>query len=371
MDGTHPTTALGNPTRLAARLTPAGRGAVAVIGVAGGGLPGEASPFRAANGRPWNQQSHNQLVYGDWEGEGVIACRLSDDAWEVQCHGGDAAVERILRTLARLGYRIVEATEFRAARHGHLDAEWHAALSSAWTARTADWLLTQAPEQWRIRLARPRELAWWEASLATATFGRHLTQPWSVVLTGRPNVGKSSLINALLGFERALVSPLPGTTRDVVQAMTAFEGWPVRLSDTAGQRHTGETLEQAGIELARIELAAADLVVVLLDLSAPPVDADLALLREWPAAVVVGHKADRADVWGSALPEGALRLSSRTGMGLAALQRTIVQRLIPHEPPDELLIPYTDRQHTLLRKIHEALRAGDRPRYEALLAALR
>jgi tRNA modification GTPase len=370
MDGTDPSLAADNTVRFAARLTPAGRGAVAVLGVSGGGLPTHRSPFRAANGRPWNEQPLHQLVYGDWEGEAVVVCRLADDAWEVQCHGGDTAVERILRTLVTLGFVTVDAAEFRATRHGRLDAEWHAALSSAWTARTADWLLTQAPECWREWLARPRELAWWDASLATATFGRHLTEPWSVVLTGRPNVGKSSLINALLGFERALVSPLPGTTRDVVQALTAFEGWPVRLSDTAGQRRTHEALEQAGIDLARTELAAADLVVVLLDLSAPPTEADRGLLAEWPTAVVVGHKADLLDLWGPTLPADALRVSSRTGEGLEALQRTIIARLIPQEPADDLLIPYTDRQQTLLRQLREALHANNRPHYDALLATL-
>ena len=76
------------------------------------------------------------------------------------------------------------------------------------------------------------------------------SNPWRVVVFGAPNVGKSSLINALAGYERAIVSPTPGTTRDVVTVTTAIDGWPVQLSDTAGFRETQDELESAGIELA-------------------------------------------------------------------------------------------------------------------------
>jgi tRNA modification GTPase len=101
-----------------------------------------------------------------------------------------------------------------------------------------------------------------DALLRWSEFGRHLTQPWQVVLTGVPNVGKSSLINRLLGYSRSIVYAEPGTTRDVVTAATAFDGWPVELSDTAGLRDAAGEIEAAGVERARRHLATADLAIV-------------------------------------------------------------------------------------------------------------
>ena len=90
-----------------------------------------------------------------------------------------------------------------------------------------------------------------------------------MVIAGPPNVGKSSLINALLGFQRAIVFDLPGTTRDVVTAVTALDGWPVELSDTAGLRSSDDPLELAGIEQAHRQAAAADCLLLVFDASQP------------------------------------------------------------------------------------------------------
>src|SRR5690606_38488713 len=96
--------------------------------------------------------------------------------------------------------------------------------------------------------------------------GLHLDRPWRVVLAGPPNVGKSSLINAILGYRRSITLDQPGTTRDVLEAQTVIDGWPVRLSDTAGIRDAVECeIESAGIELAHGELQTADLVLWIRD----------------------------------------------------------------------------------------------------------
>jgi tRNA modification GTPase len=316
----------------AARLTPAGRGAVAVIEVVGPINVAEW-PFRPANERPWLEQSIDQLLYGRWTEEDVVACRVNEDRCEIHCHGGDAAVNRIVDDLTRLGH----AT---AAAHS-IPHELKAALSQALTARTAD-LLNEQCRLWQCAgELSPTQV---EAMRTWSEFGRHLTQPWKVVLTGRTNVGKSSLINALLGYERAIVTAEPGTTRDVVTAVTAFDGWPVQLSDTAGQRATASDLEAAGIDRARSALRSADLRIVVLDVSELPTDADLVLLDEWPAAIVVANKCDQSDCWGAALPAEALRVSSRTGSGLAELQRELARRLVPEVPPPGTLIPVTLQQ---------------------------
>src|SRR5207244_3542080 len=97
-----------------------------------------------------------------------------------------------------------------------------------------------------------------------APVGRHLVEPWKVVVAGAPNVGKSSLVNALAGYQRAVVSEVAGTTRDAVSVQLAFDGWPVELTDTAGLRDA-EGLEAEGIERARRVLAEADLVLWVVD----------------------------------------------------------------------------------------------------------
>src|SRR5439155_7912555 len=85
---------------------------------------------------------------------------------------------------------------------------------------------------------------------AQARIGRHLTQPFRVAVAGAPNVGKSSLVNALAGYSRTIISPTPGTTRDLLTVPIALDGWPVELIDTAGLRAAVEPLEQQGIERA-------------------------------------------------------------------------------------------------------------------------
>lgn len=356
----------------AIRLTPAGRGAIAVIEVIGDGLVTAAAMFQPANRRSWSEQPVGQLLYGRWGTEDVVVCRTAADRFEVHCHGGDAAVARILADLERCGIAsnsglLTPASEERVRVRGPdvratpLQDELQTALSQALTARTAD-LLNEQLQGCLLtafeRLAEP-DLAALEALLDWADFGLHLSQPWQVVLTGRPNVGKSSLINALLGYRRAIVAEQPGTTRDLVTAVTAFDGWPVQLADTAGLRATDSELEAAGIERAREALRSADLPVIVLDVGDPPSDADRALLATWPDALVIAHKSDRGDAWGPEMPPDALRVSSLSGAGLDELQREIARRLVPQVPPPGTPIPVTLRQVELLRQMFAACAAGD------------
>jgi tRNA modification GTPase len=344
---------------IAARLTPAGRGAVAVIGLRGTWLGGlQELPFQSAAPRDLSVMPLRRMCYGRWgrnAAEEVVLCRVDDTVCEIQCHGGVAAVERILHDLQQLGYQTVSAEEFAQQRRDRWSAEFDHLLAAALTVRTASFLVEQqqrgfvaAARRWEALAASPGERDQVTEEIATALswakFGGHLTTPWSVVLTGRPNVGKSSLINALLGFERALVSPLPGTTRDVVQAVTALEGWPVQLADTAGIRATAEGLERDGIVLAEEQLAAADLVLVVLDGSAPLTAADLTILQQHPHAVVVCNKADLPrDPWHS-FPKAALAVSSINGTGLIELQTAIVQRLVPQIPAEGTAYPCSPTQ---------------------------
>ncbi|HYK81567.1 MAG TPA: GTPase, partial [Gemmatimonadales bacterium] len=170
--------------------------------------------------------------------------------------------------------------------------------------------------------------------LATAPEGERLREGALVVIAGRPNAGKSSLFNALLGAERAIVTEIPGTTRDAIEAHTVIEGFPFRLVDTAGLRHSDDRVERLGIEVSRRYLGAADLVLFCEEAGEPAGgmeaggggstgqrsagDAFLADVRA--PTVIVRTKIDVvAATEGASAPAG-LAVSVRTGAGLAELK---------------------------------------------------
>jgi tRNA modification GTPase len=358
----------------AAVWTPSGRGAVATIRVCGD--PGQLSErlvsrLQLASGRVLSDVPLRQLAFGRWSGgsgpsaeesqeavEEVVVCRLQIDLCEIHCHGGQAAVQRMLADLAEIGCEIVDWPTQLEAERGVWERESAEALSRATTLRAAGWIAAQAGRLERAiaelheliaRGQRAQAAARANEMLAWANFGLHLTRPWEVVLAGRPNVGKSSLINALVGFERSIVFDEPGTTRDVVTADTVLDGWAIRLSDTAGQRDAARDLEAAGIAKAREAFANADARLLLLDVSQPPHDDDHRLLADWPDAIVVAHKADLPDVWGNALPQSAIRVSSWQRTGLKELSSAIVARLIPAVPPTDISFPLTKRHVQILK----------------------
>lgn len=368
----------------AALFTPRGRGAVATIRVQGI-EPGSQTCwqhfFRAANGKPLNSQQLGRIVFGRWgddAAEEVVVSRLDEQTAEIHCHGGEAAARRILNDLETAGAQIASWTEMLAINEGLLAAECAEALSRATTLRTATILLEQqsgilaaAIEQIQkdsfhaIRAAQAlHELLRW------ADFGLHLTTPREVVLTGRPNVGKSSLINALVGYARSIVYAEPGTTRDIVTAETAFEGWPIQFADTAGIRESTDAIESAGIDRARLKLRDADCRILLLDTSRAPHADDLALLNEWPDAIIVAHKCDLPDAWGDTIPPGALRVSSVTGAGVDELAREIVARLVPDIPTTGTPLPVVSRQIKLLRHALLMAEARNEPGFRDVLRDL-
>ena len=356
----------------AIRLTGGGRGAVASIRIDHFSIDqtNDLALFQPASGRPLSDTPLNVLAFGYWGRvqEEVVACRVTDHSVELHCHGGRAAVDRIMNDLQNAGCPITcDDSQDEKTTADQIDwaTEIETALGHALTFKTARYLLQQqtAWPDFLNRLAESDDPEFWKSSLTNllshAKFGEHLTTPWRIVIAGRPNVGKSSLINALLGFDRSIVFDQPGTTRDVVTAETAFAGWPVCLSDTAGIRTGADELEAAGIEFAHAQLESAELRILLFDRSQPVTEFDIELAERWPDSLTVEHKSDLPGVWTEFKPRIDIAVSSVTGDGIPELIQAITVRLIPDVPPDGVCLPINEAQIQRLTAAISAVDAGE------------
>lgn len=340
------------------RLTPPGRGAIATVAVVGAGadgvvtrcLPHLPQPF------PFNRPRRVSLPLvalarktGDDEStsedvvaEDVVVCRVESSSqtprWEIHCHGGTCVVEAVVAALELAGGLRCESTSWRDPDLDPITDAAVRALAEATTYRAAKILLDQyhGALASALREERTAEIAAWN------DLGRHLTRPWRVVLVGRPNVGKSRLFNALVGFDRAIVHREAGTTRDAVSEITALDGWSVELFDTAGVRDTTSAIELAGIERTRTLLASADLIIEVRDATAPQesrtedfFQAD-AVQNSLRPPIVVLNKIDLVNL----VDDVDLAVSAATGEGVAALASLIARRLVPTVPPPGTPVPF-------------------------------
>ena len=165
-----------------------------------------------------------------------------------------------------------------------------------------------------------------DALLCDARRGRLIREGAQVAITGKPNVGKSSIFNALLQAGRAIVTSVPGTTRDLLTEVADVDGLRLELIDTAGMRETEDAVEIEGVARARRAWAMADMVLVVLDASAPLEESDDQLLRdtEKRPRLIVANKSDLPLVWnGTSVPLPVVRVSALTGAGLGDLRRAI------------------------------------------------
>jgi tRNA modification GTPase len=360
-------------------LTPPGRGAVASVLLEGpNARDAVQAVFRAASRRPLHDHLPNQLIYGRLgeppDEEVILHCR-SAECVEVHCHGGAVAVARLENLFAAQGFTAVDWRDWISSRETDpYAAAARLALADAPTARTAAILLDQYHGALRrefevMRNATPRVPSGMRnepAGLSNSAFsirhsafghppslqqrikalqsliplGRHLTSPWRVVLVGRPNVGKSSLLNALVGYARAIVHEEPGTTRDAVTVQTALDGWPVELCDTAGLRENALGVEPDGVEIARQKMQQSDLGVLIFDVSQAWSPEDQALCERWPQSLLVHNKSD-LPASSAARPPG-LSVSALTGRGIEILVQTIARRLVPYPPPPGAAVPFTE-----------------------------
>jgi tRNA modification GTPase len=298
-----------------------------------------------AGGRPLAAPP-NGFVFGrlgDQASDEVILSAVAPEAFEVHCHGGQRVVSWLLGLLRANG--IAEADDRDPAR----ETDALTLLPFAPTTRTAGILLDQANGVYDraeeiVRSGGPDAESMRARLRRNARVGRHLTEPWTVAIAGAPNAGKSSLLNALAGFDRSIVSPVPGTTRDAVSVTVAFDGWPVELIDTAGLRESGDDLEAEGIGRAREAARRSDVVLWVVDATATRPGSAHALDNVFGISserlVVVFNKIDVAEEPGDDLPE-AVRVSAVTGAGLPELVTRLVAALVPYPPAPGDPVPFT------------------------------
>ncbi|MBF0448053.1 MAG: tRNA uridine-5-carboxymethylaminomethyl(34) synthesis GTPase MnmE [Magnetococcales bacterium] len=374
---------------IAALATPPGRSGVAIIRISGESIWQKIAPLlRRPNGHSpgpetptprllqrldfleANRQCLDQALVVYFAGPNSFT---GEDLVEIQGHGSPVVTARIMERLTEVGIRPADPGEFsrRAFLNGKTDlaqAEALMTLINASSLRAAREAVRQMEGALSARLLANRSrlleaLAHLEATLdfadedispddqkaivsrliassedlgklvRGAMLGRQLAEGFQLAIVGRPNVGKSSLFNLLLGQNRAIVTAQPGTTRDLLESSLEIQGIPVQLTDTAGLRQTDEIIEQEGIRRAKERLQEADAVLFLLDAGAGilPEDRDIAGLIPAERTLVLWNKTDLlgeapvGDLQALALPETVTThaISCKSGEGLAELLEKI------------------------------------------------
>ncbi|KYH33755.1 tRNA uridine-5-carboxymethylaminomethyl(34) synthesis GTPase MnmE [Neomoorella mulderi] len=368
---------------IAAVATPPGEGGIGIVRLSGSEAVAIASKiFQPRRGPDFAASRSHTLRLGmiidPATGETVdevLACIMraphsytAEDVVEINCHGGPLAVARVLQLALRYGARLAEPGEFtrRAFLNGRLDLAQAEAVLDVIRARSSQGLVA-AVGQLQGKLSQkitgindlltgvlaaieasldfPEEVG--EASagelgklhqardevkklLGTWEEGRLLNEGLKIAIVGRPNVGKSSLLNALLRQERAIVSQIPGTTRDTIEETLLLGGFACRLIDTAGLRETADTLESIGVARTRQAVKEADLVLMVVDLSTGILPEDERILEEvaGKTLIVVGNKVDLVSEKKNGLESFAglyprVAISAREGRGLDELAQRV------------------------------------------------
>lgn len=363
---------------IAAIATPAGRGGIGVVRVSGAGARDLA---RIVLGRLPTPRRASLCIARDHQGEAIdegVALYFEaphsytgEPVLEFQGHGGQVVMQLVLQAFLDAGARLAGPGEFtqrayfnerldlaqaesvadlidaasrQAAKsalrslQGEFSATLHGFVAKLTELRALVEAMLDFPEEDVDALHREQvqeRLAVLRQELSEVVQrgrqGRLLRSGINVVLAGRPNVGKSSLMNRLAGAERAIVTALPGTTRDALHESILIEGIPINLIDTAGLRDSRDEIERLGIERTHKELAQADVVLVVFDAShgkMPEDDAVMAALPRDGTRIHVLNKIDLPAVSGAVTPpEGVtqIRVSAKTGEGIDALRRQLLQ----------------------------------------------
>lgn len=380
--------------------------------------------FFPYSGKKMSESADRRLIFGELRDRGgelldVCLCTISraphsytgENTAELQCHGSPTVLRAALDELFALGARQAAPGEFtkRAFLNGRMElcaAEAVADIIDAETvecaknaagqlsgaiSRKVDGIysaLTDISSHYHAVLDYPDEdiedfqLESYEGSLASALTelerllqsherGKLMTGGIPAAIAGRPNAGKSSLLNALLGYDRAIVTAIPGTTRDTIEEKLRIGRLTLRLIDTAGIRDTDDEVERLGVERSRAAMSKAELVIAVVDGSGEITDEDRKVIAQAEAApkgIVVLSKRDIAEPDAeitTALP--VVSLSSVTGDGMDELERVIAEQFpLPEVPAGEILtnVRQADavkRAIEYMRSALDAMRAGMTP----------
>ncbi len=398
---------------IVAVATPIGRSGIGVIRLSGpDSLRIARSLVRDDAFAPEPRMAHLKHIY-DESGSEVIDRSLityfqtphsftGDDVVEISCHGSPILLRLVLDVCLHRGARMADAGEFslRSLANGRIDLTEAEAIRDLIDAQTTA-AARQAARQMRgefshqlqpikddllgvivvlesalefveddlpeIQIQNVRSkldaiLHAIEKIAATFRAGNLIREGIRVAIVGRPNVGKSSLFNALLGSDRAIVTEIAGTTRDQIHEKFTIENIPISLIDTAGLRDTNDTVEKIGVERSRRTMADVDLVIAMVDVSEKRSEDDLEILRgvEAAAHLVVLNKIDKVaaeevDRFGGELGEeissraaAHIHVSAKTGAGLESLRKAIVEPFSPHEVNESGFLVSDARHYDLL-----------------------
>ena len=425
---TRPTPAAGAADTIVACATAIG-GPIAIIRLSGPAAVAIAAALWRGR-RPLDQAPYRTLRLGQVAtAEGTVDDQVlavympgphsytGEDVVELHCHGGALAARLVLLGLLQRGGRHAGPGEFtqRAFLNGRLDLTQAEAVADLIAAHSSaalqlanrqltgllgrrvnalyDALAAQLADL-ESRLDFPEEELDWEpvetvrehlartlAELRQLWASRHegevLRQGIRLVLAGTPNVGKSSLLNAILGRDRAIVTDIPGTTRDTLEELAQVRGIPVQLTDTAGLRDSQDSLEQCGMARSRESLRTAQVVLWVFDASLPYAP------QAWPdvptagALILVGNKKDLAERLAASppLPVGAVLVSAQTGAGLEQLFDAVEHLVWTRPHADESAVAVSARHATLIGgaipAVEDAMERAKAQEWELAAVALR
>ena len=383
---------------IVAPATPLGRSALAIVRIDGprsadilSALCGTDTPVRAATlvHLRANGQLLDQCIATRYEAPHSFT---GNDLVELTLHGSPALVEGVIRAAVDLGARLAEPGEFteRAVLNGKLDLVQAESIADVINARTAlqaslslanlegslsrkatgiresllhvisrlEAALDFSEEGYEFiqrgdaRSIIERAIAEAEALLETFRRGRATREGLSAVILGRPNAGKSTLLNRLVGTDRAIVTPIPGTTRDIVRETIEIGGLPVTLADTAGLRDSADAVESIGVERARRAAEASDLVLYLIEAAGGITEEDRRELARWPDAWIVYSKIDLAPA-----PSRSIGISVTSERGIGELLARLDQFVREHFVADEGSL-VNERQRVAVAECADALCAA-------------